>query len=203
MHISEFCIRRPVFATVLSLLIVLIGLVSYDRLTIREYPEIDEPVVSVITTYKGASPDVMESQVTKPLEDQLSGIEGVDVMTSRSRSERSIINIKFDLSRSPDAAAAYVRDKVSRARRFLLDEVEEPIINKVEADSTPIVYVGVNMGDLSPIEASDYIYRYLKTRFSVLPGAAEISVFGERLLFMRIDLDGATMASFWFAYTGV
>jgi len=196
MHISEFCIRRPVFATVLSLLIVLIGLVSYDRLTIREYPEIDEPVVSVITTYKGASPDVMESQVTKPLEDQLSGIEGVDVMTSRSRSERSIINIKFDLSRSPDAAAADVRDKVSRARRFLPDEVDEPVINKVEADSTPIVYVGVNMGDLSPIEASDYINRYLKTRFSVLPGAAEIRVFGERLQAMRIDLDRARMAGF-------
>src|SRR5690625_2212499 len=137
MHISEFCIRRPVFATVLSLLVVLIGLVSYDRLSVREYPAIDEPVVSVITNYKGASPDVIESQVTKPLEDQLSGIEGVDVMTSRSRSERSIINIKFDLSRSPDAAAADVRDKVSRARRFLPDEVEEPIINKVEADSTP------------------------------------------------------------------
>lgn len=196
MHISEFCIRRPVFATVLSLLIVLIGLVSYDRLTIREYPEIDEPVVSVITNYKGASPDVIESQVTKPLEDQLSGIEGVDVMTSRSRSERSIINIKFDLSRSPDAAAADVRDKVSRARRFLPDEVDEPIINKVEADSTPIVYVGVNMGDLSPIEASDYINRYLKTRFSVLPGAAEVRVFGERLQAMRIDLDRSRLAGF-------
>ena len=196
MHISEFCIRRPVFATVLSLLIVLIGLVSYDRLSVREYPAIDEPVVSVITNYKGASPDVIESQVTKPLEDQLSGIEGVDVMTSRSRSERSIINIKFDLSRSPDAAAADVRDKVSRARRFLPDEVEEPIINKVEADSTPIVYVGVNMGDLSPIEASDYINRYLKTRFSVLPGAAEIRVFGERLQAMRIDLDRTRMAAF-------
>src|SRR5690625_918890 len=196
MHISEFCIRRPVFATVLSLLVVLIGLVSYDRLSVREYPAIDEPVVSVITNYKGASPDVIESQVTKPLEDQLSGIEGVDVMTSRSRSERSIINIKFDLSRSPDAAAADVRDKVSRARRFLPDEVEEPIINKVEADSTPIVYVGVNMGDLSPIEASDYINRYLKTRFSVLPGAAEIRVFGERLQSMRIDLDRTRMAAF-------
>src|SRR5690625_6940305 len=160
MKISEICIRRPVSATVLYLMIVLIGLISYERLTVREYPQIDEPVVSVVTAYTGASPEVVESQVTKPLEDQLSGIEGVDVMTSLSRSERSIINIKFDLSRSPDAAAADVRDKVSRARRFLPDEVEEPIINKVEADSTPIVYVGVNMGDLSPIEASEYINRY-------------------------------------------
>ncbi len=196
MLISDFCIRRPVFATVLSLLIVLIGLISYDRLSVREYPAIDEPVVSVVTSYKGASPEVIESQVTKPLEDQLSGIEGVDVMTSRSRSERSLINIKFDLSRDPDAAAADVRDKVSRARRFLPDEVDEPIISKVEADSTPIIYIGVNMGDLSSIEASDYINRYIKTRFSVLPGAAEIRVFGERLPAMRVDVDRERLAGF-------
>src|SRR5690606_35522481 len=112
--LSEVCIKRPVFATVLSLIIVLVGLISYQRLTVREYPAIDEPVVSVVTVYKGASPEVVESQVTKPLEDQLAGIEGVDVMTSRSRSERSLINVKFDLARDPDAAAADVRDKVSR-----------------------------------------------------------------------------------------
>lgn len=194
MLIADFCIRRPVFATVLSLMIVLIGLISYERLSVREYPAIDEPVVSVITGYKGASPEVIESQVTKPLEDQLSGIEGVDVMTSRSRSERSLINIKFNLSRDPDAAAADVRDKVSRARRFLPDEVDEPIINKVEADSTPIVYIGVQMGDYSPIQASDYINRYIKTRFSVLPGAAEIRVFGERLPAMRVHVDRARLA---------
>lgn len=196
MLISDFCIRRPVFATVLSLLIVLVGLISYERLSVREYPAIDEPVVSVITSYKGASPEVIESQVTKPLEDQLSGIEGVDVMTSRSRSERSLINIKFDLSRSPDAAAADVRDKVSRARRFLPDEVDEPIINKVEADSTPIVYIGVQMGENSAIEASDYINRYIKTRLSVLPGAAEVRVFGERLPAMRVNVDRIRLAGF-------
>lgn len=194
MWIADFCIRRPVFATVLSLFIVLIGLISYDRLSVREYPAIDEPVVSVITGYKGASPEVIESQITKPLEDQLSGIEGVDVMTSRSRSERSLINIKFNLSRDPDAAAADVRDKVSRAQRFLPDEADEPIINKVEADSTPIIYIGVQMGDYSPIQASDYINRYIKTRFSVLPGAAEIRVFGERLPAMRVNVDRARLA---------
>lgn len=194
MKIANFCIQRPIFATVLSLMIVLVGLISYERLSVREYPAIDEPVVSVITNYKGASPEVIESQVTKPLEDQLSGIEGVDVMTSRSRSERSLINIKFNLSRSPDAAAADVRDKVSRARRFLPDEVDEPIINKVEADSTPIIYIGVEMGDYSAIQASDYINRYIKTRLSVLPGAAEVRVFGERLPAMRINVDRARMA---------
>ncbi|WP_353194059.1 efflux RND transporter permease subunit, partial [Pusillimonas noertemannii] len=103
MLLSEVCIKRPVFATVLSLVIVLIGFISYERLTVREYPAIDEPVVSVRTDYKGASPEVIESQVTKPLEDQLAGMEGVNVMTSRSRSERSFINIKFNLDRDPDA----------------------------------------------------------------------------------------------------
>lgn len=196
MKLSEVCIKRPVFATVLSLIIVLVGFISYERLTVREYPAIDEPVVSVRTDYKGASPEVVESQVTKPLEDQLSAIEGVDVMTSRSRSEISYINIKFNLSRDPDAAAADVRDKVSRARRYLPDEVDEPIISKVEADSTPIIYVGVSTGQMSEIEASDYIKRYVTTRLSVMPGAAEVRVFGERLPSMRIYVDRSKLAAY-------
>ncbi|SHI33405.1 efflux RND transporter permease subunit [Pollutimonas bauzanensis] len=196
MILSDVCIKRPVFATVLSLIIVLVGLISYQRLTVREYPAIDEPVVSVVTAYKGASPEVVESQVTKPLEDQLAGIEGVDVMTSRSRSERSLINIKFNLSRDPDAAAAEVRDKVSRARRFLPDEIDEPIISKVEADSTPIIYIGVTVGNYSHLQASDYISRYVKTRLSVLPGAAEVRVFGERLPSMRIYVDRAKLGAY-------
>ncbi|AZY53680.1 efflux RND transporter permease subunit [Bordetella avium] len=196
MVISEICIRRPVFASVLSLIIILIGLISYSRLAVREYPKIDEPIVSVDTTYKGASPEVIESQVTKPLEDLLAGIEGVDVMTSRSRSERSLINIKFNLSRNPDAAAAEVRDKVSRARRFLPDEIDEPIIGKVEADSQPIIYISVESGPYSAIQTSDYINRYIKTRLSVLPGAAEVRVFGERLPSMRIYIDRDKLAAY-------
>ncbi|TFL13321.1 efflux RND transporter permease subunit [Pusillimonas caeni] len=196
MVLSEVCIKRPVFATVLSLVIVLIGLISYERLTVREYPAIDEPVVSVRTDYKGASPEVIESQVTKPLEDQLAGMEGVDVMTSRSRSETSFINIKFGLDRDPDAAAADVRDKVARARRFLPDEIDEPIISKVEADSSPIIFLAVNAGGMSTLEASDYITRYVKTRLSVLPGAAEVRIYGERLPSMRIYVDRAKLAAY-------
>jgi len=196
MKLSDTCIRRPVFATVLSLIIVLVGLISYTRLTVREYPRIDEPVVSVSTTYRGASPEVIESQVTKPLEDQLAGIEGVDVMTSRSRSERSFINVRFHLSRDPDAAAAEVRDKVSRARRFLPDEIDEPIIAKVEADAQAVIYIAVQAAGMSPVAASDYINRYVKTRLSVLPGAAEVRVFGERLPAMRIDVDREKLAAY-------
>ena len=139
---------------------------------------------------------MIESQVTKPLEDQLAGIEGVNVMTSRSRSERSLINIKFNLSRDPDAAAAEVRDKVSRARRFLPDEIDEPIIGKVEADSQPIIYIAVESGSYSAIQTSDYINRYIKTRLSVLPGAAEVRVFGERLPSMRIYVDRDKLAAY-------
>jgi len=194
--LSEVCIKRPVFASVLSLLIVLVGIISYQRLTVREYPAIDEPVVSVVTTYKGASPEVVESQVTKPLEDQLAGIEGVDVMTSGSRSERSFINITFNLSRNPDAAAADVRDKVSRARRYLPDEVDEPIISKVEADSTPVIFLAVEPGSYSTLELSDYINRYVKTRLSVLPGAAEVRIYGERQPSMRIYVERAKLAAY-------
>ena len=106
MQLPEICIKRPVFATVLSLIILLIGLISYTRLSVREYPRIDEPVVSVNTTYRGASAEVVESQVTKPLEDSLAGIEGVELMTSQSRSEQSRINVRFTLKRDPDSAAA-------------------------------------------------------------------------------------------------
>src|SRR3990167_11425503 len=114
MRLPEFCIRRPVFATVLSLLIVLVGVISFQRLTVREYPKIDTPVVSVRTVYKGASPQVIESQVTQPLEDSISGIEGVKTLKSVSREEVSQITVEFVSDRDPDAAANDVRDRVSR-----------------------------------------------------------------------------------------
>lgn len=111
MHLPELSIRRPVFATVMSLLILLVGAVAFQGLTVREYPQIDEPTVSVSTTFGGASSEVVESQVTKVLEDSLSGIEGVDIITSSSRPERSQITVRFALSRDPDSAAADVRDR--------------------------------------------------------------------------------------------
>src|SRR5512145_1118832 len=150
MQLPEICIKRPVFATVLSLVVLLVGLISYTRLSVREYPRIDEPVVSVSTTYRGASAEVVESQVTKPLEDSLAGIEGVELMTSQSRSERSQINVRFKLSRDPDSAAADVRDKVARVRGRLPDEIDEAIIAKVESDSQPIIWISVQAGSLSP-----------------------------------------------------
>ena len=196
MQLPEICIKRPVFATVLSLVILLMGLISYTRLSVREYPRIDEPVVSVAVTYRGASAEVVESQVTKPLEDSLAGIEGVEVMTSQSRSETARINVRFTLKRDPDSAAADVRDKVARARGKLPDTIDEPIIAKVEADSQPVIYIAVRAGTLSPLEASDYVKRYVQPRLSVLPGAADVRIFGERQVSMRINLDRTRLAGY-------
>jgi multidrug efflux pump len=196
MTLPEICIKRPVFATVLSLIILLVGLISYQRLSVREYPRIDEPVVSVATTYRGASAEVVESQVTKILEDSLSGIEGVQIMTSQSRSETSRINVRFRLSRDPDSAAADVRDKVARVRAKMPDTIDEPVIAKVEADSFPVIYIAVQAGTQTPLQASDYVARYIKPRLSVLPGAADVRIFGERQVSMRINIDRTRLAGY-------
>jgi len=196
MSLFELCIRRPVLSTVLSLLVLVIGLISYSRLAVREYPKIDEPVVSVSTTYPGASADVMESQVTKVLEDSLAGIEGVELLTSSSRSERSNINVRFRITRDPDSAAADVRDKVARVRARLPDNVDEPVIAKVEADSFPVIWMAVTAGNKTPLEVSDYLNRYVKPRLSVLPGAADVWIFGERKTSMRINVDRDRLAAY-------
>lgn len=196
MLLPDLCIRRPVLATVMSLVVVLLGLVSYDKLTVREYPKIDEPVVTVRTTYRGASPEIVESQVTKPLEDSLAGIEGVDVLSSISRQEDSQISIKFKLERDPDSAAADVRDRVSRVRQRLPDDIDEPVIAKVEADANPIIYLAFSSDRHSPLEVTDVATRIVKPRLQTLPGAADVRVFGDRQYSMRIWLDRTRLAGF-------
>ena len=152
MRISELCIQRPVFATVMSLTVMLIGIVSYTRLPVREYPKIDEPVVTVDTTYRGASAEIIESQITKPLEDSLAGIEGVDVLSSISRAENSQISVRFKIERNPDSAASDVRDRVARVRSKLPQTIEEPVIAKVEADANPVIWVAFSSDRHSPLE---------------------------------------------------
>jgi multidrug efflux pump len=195
MKISELCIRRPVFATVLSLTVMLIGLVSYSRLSVREYPKIDEPVVTVDTTYRGASADIVESQITKPLEDSLAGIEGVDVITSISRQENSQISVRFKLERNPDSAAADVRDRVSRVRNKLPTAIDEPVIAKVEADANPIIWIAFSSDAHSPLEVTDVASRIVKPRLQTLPGAADVRVFGERKFAMRVYINPERLAA--------
>ncbi|HPR06863.1 MAG TPA: efflux RND transporter permease subunit [Denitromonas sp.] len=196
MILSDICVRRPVFATVLSLVLILVGLVSFTRLTVREYPKIDEPVVTVSTRYTGASPAIMESQVTKPLEDSLAGIEGVDVLTSISRQESSQISVRFRLERDPDSAAADVRDRVSRVRRKLPDDVDDPVISKVEADASPIIYLAFSSDRHSPLDVTDVASRIVKPRLQTLPGAADVRVFGDREYAMRIWLDRDRLSAY-------
>ncbi|MCU0942822.1 MAG: efflux RND transporter permease subunit [Hydrogenophaga sp.] len=196
MQLPELSIRRPVFATVLSLLIVLVGLVAFNGLSVREYPRIDEPTVTVTTRFGGASSEVIESQVTKILEDSLAGIEGVDVITSISRQEQSQITVRFNLERDPDAAAADVRDKVSRVRQRLPQDVDEPTIAKVEADATPVIWLALNADTLSPLELSDIANRLVKPRLQTAPGAADVRIWGERRYSMRVWLDPDRLAAY-------
>jgi len=171
MQLAETSIRRPVFATVLSLLIVLIGAVSFNSLTVREYPKIDEPVVSVSTTFAGASSEVMETQVSKVLEDSLSGIEGVDVITSTSRQERSQISVRFALTRDADAAAADVRDKVTRVRQRLPQGIDEPVIAKVEAESFPVIFLALSSDTHTALQLSEMANTLVKPVLQTAPGA--------------------------------
>ncbi len=196
MQLAETSIRRPVFASVLSLLIMLIGAVSFNRLTVREYPKIDEPVVSVQTRFSGASSEVMEGQVTKILEDSLSGIEGVDVITSISRPERSLISIRFALSRDADSAAADVRDKVSRVRQRLPQGIDEPVIAKVEADAFPVIFMAMSSDTHSALQLSEMANQLVKPVLQTAPGAADVTVFGERKFSMRIWLDPDRLAAY-------
>ena len=196
MFLSDLCIKRPVFATVLSLIVLLLGLISYSRLPVREYPNIDEPVVTVQTTYPGASAEIMESQVTKPLEDSLSGIEGIEFMTSVSRAEDSQITITFRLTRDVDAAANDVRDRVARVRQTLPDEIDEPVIAKVEADAEPIIYLAFSSDRHSPLEVTDFADRVVKARLQTLDGVADVPIYGERRFAMRIWLDRARLAAY-------
>jgi multidrug efflux pump len=196
MKLFDLCIKRPVLATVLSLIVVLLGLISYQRLSVREYPKIDEPIVSVSTGYKGASPEVIESQITKTLEDSLSGIEGVSLITSNSRSERSDITVTFKITKDPDVAAAEVRDKVARVRARLPDAADEPVIAKVEADSFPVMWFALTSDKHNSLELSDAINRLIKPRMLVLPGAADLRLFGERKTSMRIFVEPQKLAAY-------
>jgi multidrug efflux pump len=196
MFLPELSIRRPVLATVMSLLIVLIGVISFLRLTVREYPKIDTPVMSVRTVYKGASPQVIESQVTQPLEDSISGIEGVKSIKSVSREEVSQITVEFVAERGTDAAANDVRDRVSRVRGQLPDEVDEPIIAKVEADAQAIIWLRLNSERHGALEISDYADRYVVDRLKTLSGVASVIIGGERRYAMRIWLDRERIAAY-------
>jgi multidrug efflux pump len=194
--LSDLSIRRPVLATVVNLIIVLLGLIAWDRLSLRELPNIDEPVISVMTLYPGANAEIIESQVTTPLEDVLSGIEGIDYVSSISRAEMSQVTVRFTSDRDPDGAANDVRDRVSRARAQLPREVEDPIVEKTEADARPVMYMALTSDRHGDMEITDYADRIVKDRLEVVPGVAQVQIFGSGRYAMRIWLDRARLAAY-------
>jgi multidrug efflux pump len=196
MQLAEISIRRPVFATVLSLLVLLVGAVSLTKLSVREYPKIDEPVVTVSVRYAGASAEVMESQVTKPLEDSIAGIDAVDVITSISRAEQTQITVRFRLEKDADTAAAEVRDRTSRVRNRLPQAVEEPVIAKVEADAFPVIWLSFTSETMNALQINDLVNRIVKPRLQTVTGAADVRIFGERKYAMRVWLDPDKLAAY-------
>tara|TARA_B100000953_G_scaffold213534_1_gene176475 strand:- start:1231 stop:4263 length:3033 start_codon:yes stop_codon:yes gene_type:complete len=189
MHISEITVKRPVLATVISLFLILIGIVSYDKLTIREYPDIDKPIVTVSTIYRGASAEIMERDVTQILEDSISGISDIKEITSESQNEFSNIKIEFNLSRDMDSAANDVREKVGRALPLLPKEADQPRVTKSDTDARAVMWIGFSSNQLNSIQLNDYLDRNIVDRLSILPGVASITIGGERKYAIRIWLN--------------
>ena len=193
--LSDIAVKRPVFATVIALILTLIGLAAFMSLPLRELPNIDPPVVSIRTAYTGASAEVIESRITRPIERQLAGIQGIDRMNSSSRDGVSTISITFTLKRDLEAAANDVRDRVSRVLSQLPPDVISPQINKADADSSPMMIVNFRSKTMNRLEISDFADRYLVPRLSTVPGVAQIFVFGNQLYSMRVWLNSAALAA--------
>lgn len=195
MRISETSVRRPVLAVVISLLLIIFGLVSLERLSVREYPDIDRPMVSISTTYNGASAQVVETKITQVIEDAIAGIEGILKIESDSEDERSSVRIEFDVSRDIDAAANDVRDRVSRVTGALPDEADPPRIIKADANADAVMFINFSSDSMSLLEVTDYADRNLIDRLSTVPGVAQVSIGGGRRYAMRVWIDRQALAA--------
>ncbi len=195
MWISDTSVKRPVFATVVNLLLIVFGLVAISLLSLREYPDIDTPIVSISTNYPGASANIVETRITQILEDRISGIEGIKNITSTSRNGRSNINIEFKLSRDIDAASNDVRERISRALNNLPDQADPPEVSKSNSDENPIIWYNLRSTNLNTMELTDYARRYVVDRLSIAEGVARVQVGGGRDYSMKVWLDRNAMAA--------
>ncbi|HKW51434.1 MAG TPA: efflux RND transporter permease subunit, partial [Candidatus Eisenbacteria bacterium] len=195
MKLSEVSIQRPVAATVMSLAIILFGVIAFSRLPVREYPDIDPPIVSVTTFYRGASPNVIETEITDILEEQFATLEAVKTIDSSSREQGSVITIEFELSRDVEQAANDVRDRVARVRGRLPREADDPIVAKVDVNAQPIFWIALSSDRHSGLELSEMADVVLKERIQRLPGVGSVFIGGERRYAMRVWLDSQLMAS--------
>jgi multidrug efflux pump len=195
MQLSDMSVRRPVFAGVVAILLCIVGAVGYFSLSIREYPQIDPPVVSVQTTYTGAAAAVIETRITQVLEDAISGVQGIQTITSNSQDGVSQISIEFDPSRSIDEAANDVRDRVGTAIQDLPEDALAPRIQKVDADARPILFVVFTKSEWSRVALSDYVDRNISDRFSAINGVARVFIGGEARPSTRVWLDAEKLAA--------
>ena len=195
MMISDLSVRRPVFAAVASIVLCVIGLAAFFFLPVRELPDVDPPIVSVSTSYAGASAEVIESRITEPIEQQIAGIQGVERLNSTSRDGRSNVNIEFSLDRNIDDAANDVRDRVSRVIGNLPDQADPPEVAKADSDSQPIIILFLRSTSMNRLQLTDYADRNLVDRLATVPGVAQVNIYGEQRYAMRIWLDPAALAA--------
>ncbi|MBO5406218.1 MAG: efflux RND transporter permease subunit [Bacteroidales bacterium] len=196
MNISELSIRRPVLATVLTIIILLFGFIGYTYLGVREYPSVDNPIISVQCSYPGANADVIENQITEPLEQNINGIPGIRSLSSVSQQGSSRITVEFELSVDLETAANDVRDKVSRAQRFLPRDCDPPIVSKADADATPILMVALQSDKRSLLELSEIADLTVKEQLQTIPDVSGVSIWGEKKYSMRMWLDPIKMSGY-------
>src|SRR5213594_2553450 len=195
MILSRLSIQRPILAMMMNLVLVLFGIIGLSRLPVRELPDIDPPIVSVTTVYPGANAQVVETEVTERLEEVINNIEGIKTLRSESREGASTITIEFDLSRGIDIAAQDVRDRVSRVRGNLPQDIREPIIAKQDSDAQPIIWNALNSDRYSPLELTTLAERQIKPRLQSVPGVSSVIIGGEKRFAMRLWLDSEKMAA--------
>jgi len=196
MNLSAISISRPVLAIVCSLVLVLFGVVAFMLLGVREYPAVDPPIITVTANYAGASPAVIASQITEPLEQQINGIDGIRVLSSTSSEERSQIRVEFEVGANLEAAANDVRDRVSRSVRLLPPDADPPVVEKSDADSDPIIFLGVQSATRNILEVNDFADRVVRERLQTIPGVSSVRIFGEKKYAMRLWLDPMRLAAY-------
>ena len=196
MNISELSIRRPVMASVLTIIILLFGFIGYSYLGVREYPSVDNPIISVTCSYPGANADVIENQITEPLEQNINGIPGIRSLSSVSSQGQSRITVEFELSVDLETAANDVRDKVSRAQRYLPRDCDPPTVTKADADATPILMVTIQSDKRSLLELSEIADLTVKEQLQTISDVSGVQIWGEKRYSMRLWLDPAKMAGY-------
>ncbi len=194
MLLSDISVKRPVAAVVLSLLLVVFGIVSFNKLAVREMPDIENPVVSISTRYEGASATIIESQITSVIEDQLSGISGIDEITSTTRNSSSRIKVTFELGYDLNSGVSDVRDAVARAQRRLPDEADEPLVYKNNGSGEASVYINLSSSEMDRTQLTDYTERVLVDRFSLISGVSSVDISGALYKVMYVKLKPELMA---------